>query len=371
MEIYSYKRWTDEELSTLKEMYTEGRDLNIPHKELWKNIARKLKRKPSEVQRRLIRLYSEDEDLKGYKFNNWNKESILENIKDLYLSGHQINKNSLPQKLAFILLKVTSENSERRLFESFDHALAEAILRVGFKRKEDGLVDFENKINDISEALEYIRLGHKKRHIWDLGEIKKILKTLHTNNYPLTMAFLAHHQNIYGNVIGINRKLESWKDVIKKFIEDQSITSFAELVCEIAPEYLDYYNEDKTRLKFSTEELRVKKFLDKLNIKYAIPRLNHKIRTNFKDHPNFVPDFMIFDKENNLLAIVEVFGSIGDRENNGVNNTYRDKTEVKRNFYNQFKNIDFIEVFNNKDKCDLDDKSLSNLFEKFSTTSKG
>jgi hypothetical protein len=113
-----------------------------------------------------------------------------------------------------------------------------------------------------------------------------------------------------------------------------------------------------SRLKLSTEEIRVKKFLDRYKIAYFIPRLTNKIPTNSDKFANFVPDFVLVDESNNPKAIIEVFGSIGDRENSGVNDLYNEKTTAKIEFYKTIPDVQFIEIHNNQGRCDLDDTSL-------------
>jgi hypothetical protein len=363
----SHRRWTSEEEQTLKEMFVQGRSRGIPHKLLWKSIARKLFRSPTEVQRKLIRMYGNDTDLQDLKQESWSKEKILEDLKNLYLNNQPMNKNKLPSKLQFILLKVTSPSAplHREFFPSIDHALAEAVLSCGYCRNEDGSLDQDSPLTNLEEALEYIRLGHKRRHVWSLDEVRSILSTLNAADYPITLPFLTNHFNIYKSALGVNRKLESFKDVVKKFINDGSIKSYAELVCSIAPDYVGYYNEDRSRLKLSTEEIRVKKFLDRNKISYIIPRLSDKIPTGLEKFSNFVPDFIILNAQGEPQAIVEVFGSIGDRENSNVKDLYGDKTKAKIEFYNSLPNIKFVEVFNNGGRCDLDNESLLSRFSFF------
>jgi len=243
-------------------------------------------------------------------------------------------------------------------------------MQVGFQRNEDGLLNEYKPINNIDEALEYVRRGHKRRHIWDLDEVKAILTALHQADYPITLPFLTNHYNIYKDTIDANRKFESFKDVIKKFVDDGTIQSYNDLMCQVAPEYQDYFNASRSRLRLSTEEIRVKKFLDRFQIPYIIPRLSEKLPSNMENFANFVPDFVILDDEGKPTAIVEVFGSIGDRENSGVNELYQDKTQAKLDFYNSIPDIKFIEIYNNDGRCDLDDASLMDRFVPFTKMAK-
>lgn len=363
---YAYRRWTKQEEEILRDMFITGREHNQSHKQLWETIAKTLQRKPSEVQRKLIRMYRNDELLQSFKRLKWSRENVLARLKELYLAGHNMNKSSLPTQLCFTILKVCppSAPKHREWFKSLDHAIAEAILSVGYRRDLSNTIDTTDPINSLEEALEYVKFGHKKRHTWSLDEIRSILDLLHKCDFPLTLPFLSNHYDLYGHVLGLNRKLESFKDVIKKFIEDGSIKSYPELVCTIAPEYIAYYNQDKTRLKLSTEEIRVKKFLDRYRIPYIIPKLGDKLPTQSKDFPNVVPDFVLTSNEL-PIAIVEVFGSIGDRENSGVNEMYANKIKAKQQFYNNLKDIKFIEIHNNNDKCDLSDQRLFELLGSF------
>lgn len=361
----AYRRWTTEEEQLLKQMFIEGRQEHTPHKELWKTIAKALKRRPSEVQRKMTRMYYKDDDLHALKQKNWTRNKILEELQQLYLENKPIHKTALPAQLCFTILKACSP-TKRHWFDSIDHAIAEAILLVGHPRQDDGTLDTTHSFKDIDEALNYVRKQHKLRHSWTLEEIKDILTALHNADYPITLPFLTHHYNLYKNVIGINRKLESFKDVIKKFIEDGSIKSYPDLVCTIAPEYIAYYNEDKTRQKLSTEEIRVKKILDRFKIPYAIPRFGrHKISTTFENYPHFIPDFIIFDTTGAPCAVVEVFGSIGDRVNAGVDEIYNNKTKAKQDFWKSREGIDFIEIHNNSGRCDLGDRELFQALAKY------
>ena len=356
----AYKKWTEEDVKELKDLYIKGRKEEVPHKKLWRNIALRLRRTPSEVQRRIVRLYKEDPSLKEYKQENWSREKIIEQLKDLYLANKPMNKSALPPRLKFILLKVTppSAPSHREWFQSQDEAMAEAILACGHCRNDDGTMDLDSPINTLEEAKEYIRNGIKKRHEWTLDEVKEVLAALNASDYPITLPFLTNHHSIYRSALQSNRKLESFKDVVKKFVEAGQIKSYADLVCSIAPDYKDYYNEDMSRLRLSTEEIRVKKFLDRYKIAYFIPRLTNKIPTNSDKFANFVPDFVLTDDSNNPRAIIEVFGSIGDRENSGVNDLYNEKTIAKIEFYKTIPDIQFIEIHNNQGRCDLDDEAL-------------
>lgn len=361
---FAHKRWSEQDVELLKVIFIKGRQDKVPHKQLYQTIADQLGRSSSEVERKIVRLYKTDSDLQQIKQENWSKQKILSSLKDLYLAGKPINKNALPEKLRYTLLKVTAENNPRKYFDSVDHALAEAVLECGFCRTADGKLDYDYPLDDIDQALRYIRLGHKKRHQWSLEEVEDILTTLNQADYPITLAFLANHYNIYKKAIKVNRKLESFKDVVKKFIDDGSIKSYADLVCRVAPDYHNYYNSSRSRLKLSSEEIRVKKFLDRYKISYLIPRLSDKLPTGLDKYANFVPDFIILDN-GEPKAIVEVFGSIGDRDNAGVGNCYQDKTKAKVEFYNQIPDLKFIEVYNNQDRCDLDDDSLFDRFSSF------
>lgn len=361
----AYKRWSPEELNTLKQVYIEGKQSNLDSYSLWNLIARKLRRKPSEVRRKIIDLYKVDQELANYKQNSWSREKIIEQLVELYLKGKPFNLSNLPSKLKFIILKSTPQpNREAKTyFESPDHALAEAALICGFARNQDGTLDYNTPLESLEKALEYIVVGAKKRHPWSLDQIKQILSRIHSANYPITLPFLTNHFDLYKDTVGLNRKLESFKDVVKKFIEDGSIKSYPDLVCTIAPEYIAYYNNDKTRLNLSTEEIRVKKFLDSQKIPYIIPKLSEKLPTGLPEFNNVVPDFIILDQQGLPKAIVEVFGSIGDRENADVNKLYQDKTEAKVNFYKSIPDIIFIDIYNNQGRCDLSDQILVDKFK--------
>lgn len=367
----AYRRWTDHEEQLLKQMFIEGRQDHIPHKQLWISIARALKRRPSEVQRKMTRMYYQDEDLRALKQKNWTRHKIIEELQALYLNNKPVHKTALPPQLCFTILKACSPTN-RHWFDSVDHAIAEAVFGVGYPRQEDGTLDESSPFQNLDDALSYVRKQHKLRHSWTLDEIKEILTILHHADYPITLPFLTNHYDLYKSVVGVNRKLESFKDVIKKFIEDGSIKSYPDLVCTIAPEYTAYYNEDKTRQKLSTEEIRVKKILDRFKIPYAIPRLGrHKLPTAIENYPHFIPDFIIFNATGTPVAVIEVFGSIGDRTNAGVDEIYNNKTKAKQEFWHSLNNIDFIEIHNNNGRCDLGDRQLFNALAKYIGTVAG
>lgn len=365
--ILGYKKWTEEDIQVLKQLFIEGRKADIPHRRLWRDIALKLRRSPSEIQRRMVRLYQTDPELLPYKQENWSKDKILDQLKKLYLENAPLNKSALPQKLKFTLLKSVppAASGDRAWFQSPDDAIAEAILSVGYCRNEDGTLDKDSPIRTKEEALEYVRNGIKKRHDWTIDEVRDVLASLNACDYPITLPFLTNHHDIYKTAIKSNRKLESFKDVVKRFVEAGIISSYADLVCSIAPDYKNYYNQDFSRLKLSTEEIRVKKFLDRYKIPYLIPRLSEKIETGMDRFANFVPDFILLDKDSKPRAIIEVFGSIGDRENSGVNELYNAKTEAKIEFYKGLGDVDFIEIHNNQGRCDLDDDSLFSRFGRY------
>lgn len=361
----AYKKWTEEEVALLKDLYLQGLNDGEKKRTICEKIGIKLGRSLQEVLKKLYRLYAVDEDLKAFKSENWSKEKILDLLKQIYLDGKPLNKSALPKKLNFILLKVCKPTApfHRCFFESQDHALAEAILSCGYARNEDGTLDVDSPISSLEDAFKYVKTGIKKRHEWTLDEVKDILRLLHEADYPITLPFLTNHYSIYKDRLKTNRKLESFKDVIKKFISDGSIKSYPSLICSVAPNYSDYYNEDFSRLKLSTEEIRVKHFLDRWKIPYIIPRLSEKLPTNLEDYQNFVPDFIITNNQGVPIAITEVFGSIGDRLNAGVDQIYKEKTNNKIEFYKKIPDVMFIEVWNNQGRCELDDDSL---FQKFS-----
>lgn len=366
MQVFAYKRWTAEEVSLLKQLYIEGKTNSQDSKNLWQTIAKALSRKPSEVRRKIIDLYKVDQDLANYKQNSWSREKIIEQLVEIYLSGQPFNLVNLPSRLRFILLKSVPSTSKqsKAYFNSLDEALAEAALICGYARNQDGTLNYEAPLENMQQALEYVVLNNKKRHPWSLDEIKQILLKIHSAGFPITLSFLTNHFNLYQNIIGLNRKLESFKDVIKKFIADGNIKSYPDLVCTIAPEYIAYYNSEKTRLNLSTEEIRVKKFLDNHKIPYIIPKLSQKLPTGLAEFANVVPDFVILDDKGLPKAIVEVFGSIGDRENAEIDKIYKSKTDAKIKFYKSIPDIIFIEIYNNQGRCDLSDEILSNKFQK-------
>jgi len=169
-----WPRWTEEEKKFIKDYYIQQREKNVAHSEIYQYLANKFNRTFASVKQLVQRMYKTDKDLQKYKYENWNREKVLAILKDLYVSGKSMNRSSLPAKLRF---QIANHSLPRAIiynfdvwFNSFDDAIAEAILSVGFRRDQHGNLTDE-VITSLDEARQYYRrflrkviFGQKKKY---------------------------------------------------------------------------------------------------------------------------------------------------------------------------------------------------------------
>lgn len=358
-------RWTTEEKNRLKELYLKYRERGIPHHIIYKAAAVLLGKSFLAVKQKLESMYDIDEDLRPLKFEHWDKCKIDQTLQELYRSGQPINRISLPAALMYQITNHALPKAETcgfpTYYDSFDHAVASNILAVGFERDGDKLT--EKPIETLEDALKYYRRKEKMAHAWNKDEIVALLQDAHTAGLPLTYSFFKSHPSIYKPLIGVERSLEGLRDSIKR-----NGYSWSDLVIEAAPEYVDFYTDDG-KLNASTEELRIRRFLELNNIPFRVAKLEDKIAVTDPDlvelgYKHFVPDFFILDGNNETQAIVEVFGSVADSAAANTSELYREKKQAKERFYQTLPH-QFIMINNNADGVDLTDEILREKFSAF------
>lgn len=362
---FSAPRWTTNEKNRLKELYLKYRARGVPHHIIYKAAAHLLGKSFLAVKQKLERMYDIDEDLGVMKYEHWDQSKIDQAIRDLYLSGQPISRMSLPANLMYQITNHSMPKAETcgfpAYYDSFDHAMASNILAVGLEREGDILT--ENAIETIEDALKYYRRKEKMAHAWNKDEIIALLQDAHVAGLPLTYSFFKKHPDIYKPLIGVGRSLEGLKDSIKRCGHDWS-----DLVIEAAPEYVNFYTEDG-RLKSSTEELRIRRFLELNEIPFRTAEMSDKIAVTDPElieqgYKNFVPDFFILNDDGSTCAIVEVFGSVADSLAANTSELYREKKTAKEKFY-QTLPYSFIAINNNADGIDLTDEILREKFSAF------
>lgn len=363
-------RWTDEELDILKTVYREARDQGIPHNQIYQRLSDYLPHSRSGIKQKLEALYQQDEKLSKYKFESWNRERILDELERLYSSGEPVSRKLLPPKLEYQITNHSLPKAITRGFEvyfdSFDHAVAEAILNVGFARDDNGKLIKEHPISDIEEAWHYYRGSEKINNPWTKKEIIRLFKKAHEAGLPLTKSFFTGHPEVYKSLIGVSRSL----DGLRKSIDRLGYT-WGELVIEAVPDYAQWYDESGTA-KNSMGELRVMRFLDLHNIPYRNTTKADKIpvtepRLLEVGYRNFVPDLFILDDKGREIALVEVYGAIANSgaADGELQQKYQEKILAKEIVYEQLP-IAYIAIHDNSlYGSDLTDEKLIEKFEVF------
>lgn len=355
-------RWTTEEKNRLKQIYLKYRERSIPHHIIYKAAAELLGKSFNAVKQKLESMYDLDEDLAGMKYEHWDKCKIDNMIQEMYRNGQPVSRLSIPATLMYQITNHSLPKAETRGFpvyyDSFDHAMATNILAVGFEREGDILT--EKPISTLDEALQYYRRREKQAHTWTPQEIIALFRDAHAAGLPLTYSFFKSHPDIYKPLLGVGRSLEGLRDSITRIG-----CSWADLVIEAAPEYVDLYN-DNGRLRDSTEEVRVQRFLELNEIPFRRTTIADKIRVEDPEliemgYNSFVPDFYILDDAGDECAIVEVFGSVADSGAANTSEVYREKKKAKEKFY-QTLPLKFIAVNNNADGIELSDQVLLDKF---------
>jgi len=362
---FSSPRWTPEDKIRLKELYIKYRQRGIPHHIIYKAAAILLDKTWLAVKQKLESMYGLEDELKGMKFEHWDKAKIDKTIQDLYSTGKPINRINLPANLMY---QITNHSAPKSLsqgfptfYNSFDDAMANNILVIGFEREGDKLT--EKPIKTLEDALKFYRRKEKLCHTWTKDEIVELLQEAHVVGLPLTYSFFRSHPDIYKPLMGVSRSLEGLRDSIKR-----NGYTWCNLVVEAVPEYADFYSEDG-RMKSSTEEMRVRRFLELNNIPFKTAGEVEKIAVNDPElnemgYKHFLPDFVVLDKSGNISAYVEVFGSIADSGASNTAELYREKKKAKEKFYSTLP-YKFIAVNNNTDGIDLTDEILKQKFGSF------
>ena len=362
---FSAPRWTTEQKNRLKDLYIKYRERDIPHHIIYKAAAELLDKSFLAIKQKLESMYDIDEDLGGHKYQHWDKDKIDNTIQDLYRGGQPINRLGLP---AVLMYQITNHSLPKAdtcdfptFYDSFDNAIASNILSIGFER--DGDILTENKIDSLEDALQYYRRKEKLAHAWVKDEIVSLLRDAHIAGLPLTHSFFKSHPDIYKPLLGVGRSLEGLRDSVKR-----NGHTWSDLVIEAAPEYVDFYTDDG-RLRSSTEEMRIRRFLELNSIPFRIAEKIDKIAVEDPElleqgYKHFVPDFFIIDDNGDTQAIVEVFGSIADSDAANTAEIYREKMAAKHRFYETLP-YQFISINNNKDGVDLTDEILESKFSAF------
>jgi len=362
---FSSPRWTTEDKNRLKDLYLKYRQRGIPYHIIYKAAAHLLNKSWLAVKQKLESMYDLDDDLKGMKFEHWDKDKIDQTIQDLYRGGKPISRLKLPPNLMYQITNHSMPKSVSRNFptyyDSFDNAMASNILAVGFERDGDKLT--EKPIKTLEDALKHYRRKEKMCHTWNKDEIVELLQEAHVVGLPLTYSFFRSHPDIYKPLLGVGRSLEGLRDSVKR-----NGYTWDKLVIEAVPQYIEYYSEDG-KLIPSTEELRVRRFLELNNIPFRVPGDLDKIAVNDPDivelgFQHFIPDFIIHNGDGDTMAYVEVFGSIADSMAANTSELYREKKKAKEKFYSTLP-CKFISINNNTDGIDLTDEILKQKFSTF------
>jgi len=359
-------RWTPQQTERLKCLYLKWRDRGYPHHVIYKAAAQLLGRSFLATKQKLESMYGCDEELAPMKFEHWDQNKIDQTIQDLYCGGQPISRLSLPSILMYQITNHALPKAETRgfpvFYDSFDHAMANNVLKIGFEREGCNLLQ-DRPITTFEQALQYYRRQEKQAHSWSRDEILALLRDAHVVGLPLTHSFFKSHSDIYKPLLGMNRTLEGLRDSIKR-----SGDNWSDLVIEAAPEYIDLYT-DNGRLSQSTEEIRIRRFLELNSIPFKVATIEDKFEVNIPElqelgYRNFVPDFFILDEKGDTRAVVEVFGSIADSQAANTAEIYREKRTAKEQFYQTLPHT-FIAINNNTDGIDLTDEILKDKFHQF------
>lgn len=362
--------WTDKELDVLKNVYREARDQGIPHNKIYQRLSDYIPHSARGIKQKLEALYRQDEDLAGYKFENWNREKIISELEKLYKSGEPVSRKELPPKLEYQITNHSLPKAITRgfevFFDSFDHAVAEAILNSGYARNERGELDQTRPFEDLNDAWRYYRRNEKKNNPWTKEEIAHLFQKAHNAGLPLTKSFFTSHLEVYKTLLDVNKSL----DGLRKSVNRLGLT-WGDLVIEAVPDYESWYNEDGDPLN-TMGELRVIRFLDLNDIPYRTTSRKDKIPVTEPEvinagYKNFVPDIFILDEHGNDIGLVEIYGAIADSgaASGELSQKYREKIEAKERVYNSLP-LAYIAIHDNSlYGSDLDDNTLREKFALF------
>lgn len=361
--------WTDKELQILKTVYKQARDKGIPHNQIYNELANYIPHSMRGIKQKLESLYKQDDELKNYKFEHWSRDKIIEEIKKIYESGAPISRRALPAKLEYQITNHSLPKAITRGFEvyfdSFDHAIAEALVQVGYERTE-GQLDLNRPLKTIDDAWYYYRGNEKINNPWTKKEIIRLFEIAHAAGLPLTKSFFTSHADVYMSLLGINKSL----DGLRKSIDRLGLT-WGELVTEAVPDYKEWYNEDG-KPQVSMGELRVRRFLDLHNIPYEPTTRQDKIPVIEEElieagYKNFIPDLFILDDSGNRIGLVEVYGAIANSSaaSGELAQKYQEKIEAKNRVYEALP-LDYIAIHDNElFGSDLSNESLQAKFAKY------
>lgn len=363
-------RWTSDELAILKQVYLKARDAGIPHNCIYQRLSEFVPHSARGIKQKLEALYRKDEELAGYKFEHWSRERIIDTLKDLYRSGEPISRKSLPQKLEYQITNHSLPKAITRgfevFFDSFDHAIAEAILSIGCARNDLGELDQTRSLTDLDEAWRYYRRNEKQNNPWTKDEIIHLFQKAHETGLPLTKSFFTSHPSVYKSLLDVSRSL----DGLRKSVDRLGLT-WGDLVIEAVPDYITWYNEEG-KPRNSMGELRVIRFLDLNGIPYRTTSRKDKIPVTEPDileagYRNFVPDIFILDENGNDIGLVEIYGAIADSgaAAGELSQKYREKIEAKEKVYKNLP-LSYIAIHDNGlYGCDLSDDILKDKFNLF------
>ena len=379
---YAAPRWTQRELEYLKNFYLNERrdgrkDSGAIYKQMQGGLWRDLNvtRPYRAIKQQIEKMKRTDPDFNEYKFQHWDREKIVSTLEEAYREGKPLNRIGVePAQLQYQITnhsrpKCTTRNFEC-WFHSFDRAVAEAILNVGYERTAGHELDQSRPIESLEEALWYYRRKEKNAHAWSADEIVNLFRTAHEKGLPLTINFFSKHADLYKDLLGVNRSLEGLRATVKRLM-----TTWGDLVMRAVPDYQNWYDEQGNALG-TTGELRIKRWLELNDIRYRIPTKADKITVTDRTlveqgYKNFIPDFYVLDQDGRELAIVEVFGSIADSgaADGELSDSYLEKIEAKTKTFEAMP-VDFIAIHDNSlYGSDLSDTRLEEKFRRYLPTS--
>jgi len=345
-------RWTPQDTELARDFYLKRiQDKWLP-KRIYQVIADSFGRSFLSVKQKIEKLREVDPELLQYKYKHWARESIIQELESLYLENEDMNRADLPTPLRSQITNHSypkCKNSNFKCwFSSFDDTVAEAIYNVGAIRNEDG--EFENKpFLNIADAKTYYERSFKKTHRWTKEQIAEIIQEAHKKHLPVTRHFFAKYPMIYRQTLGLNRSLEGFKSHVNKFFN-----TWGEMLQELDIAGKGFYN-DWGNLTMSSEEAYVAGFMDQHNIRYR--RCDNKDKIPVADiaiaelgYSNFVPDFFLLDEEDEIVGVIEVFGSIADMPFSKDEDTpttgelYREKRSQKILYFTEMFGEKFIAI---------------------------
>lgn len=362
--------WTDRELKILKEVYRKARDRGIPHNQIYQKLSEFLPHSHSGIKQRLETLYKEDKELQSYKYENWSRDRIIEELKKIYLSGEPISRKALPPKLEYQITNHSLPKAITRgfevFFDSFDYAVAEAIFSCGYRRNEQGELDKDRPLESLKDTWHYYRTNEKKNNPWTKEEIILLFRKAHEAGLPLTKSFFTSHALVYKPLLQVSRSL----DGLRKSVDRLGLT-WGDIVIEAVPDYESWYDETGKAMN-STGELRVIRFLDLMGIPYRRSTRLDKIAVTEPEiiesgYRNFIPDIFIQDRNGNDIGIVEIYGAIADSGAalGELAQKYHEKILAKEKVYKQLPLV-YIAIHDNQIYgSELSDEKLKEKFAQF------